>query len=85
MQNSALSSSVALDTLGRTVGETYNFDLLFAERHTGGSSFRIDTSIALGDPTPTPEPGTIMGLLSLGLIGLRLIWSRRKCQELDRD
>jgi fibro-slime domain-containing protein len=45
------SASVALDTLGLTPGNTYNFDLYFAERHTVLSSFHIQTSIAF-----TPHP-----------------------------
>jgi len=48
----ASSASVNLDTLGLTVGETYDFDLFFAERHTTASSLRIDTSIEL---IPTVE------------------------------
>ena len=47
--HSAQSASVDLDTLGLTVGNTYSFDLFFAERHTTESNFRIDTSIALVD------------------------------------
>ena len=43
----AASGSVDLDTLGLTIGETYDFDLFFAERHTSQSNFRIDTSIEL--------------------------------------
>ncbi|QBQ54744.1 fibro-slime domain-containing protein [Nitrosococcus wardiae] len=48
--HSAASGSVDLDTLGLIIGETYNFDLFFAERHTTESNFRIDTSIIL-EPT----------------------------------
>ncbi len=49
----AASASVDLDTLGLTVGNTYDFDLFFAERHTTQSNFKIDTSIALvAEPTP---------------------------------
>ena len=47
-----VSGGVDLDTLGLTVGETYDFDLFFAERHTSESNFRIDTSIGF-EPTPT--------------------------------
>ena len=43
----AQSASVNLDTLGLTPGNTYDFDLFFAERHTIASNFRIDTSIVL--------------------------------------
>lgn len=62
----AVNGSVDLDTLGLAVGETYNFDLFFAERHTSESNFRIDTSIALAD---VAEPSSL-ALLGLGLIGL---------------
>ena len=34
-------------SLSLEVGQTYSFDLFFAERHTNRSQFRIDTSIAL--------------------------------------
>jgi fibro-slime domain-containing protein len=64
----AAGASVNLDTLGLTAGNTYSFDLFFAERHTSESNFRIDTSIALV-PTGVPEPGSLL-LLALGLIGL---------------
>ena len=54
----AASGSVSLDTLGLTVGNTYDFDMFFAERQTVSSSFRIDTSIAL---TPPEDPQVIGG------------------------
>ena len=47
--------------LGITTGNTYDFDLFFAERHTTASTFRIDTSIELRQPPPpaeNPEPVT---------------------------
>lgn len=50
----ALTGSVDLDDLGLTAGETYAFDLFFAERHTNQSTFRIDTSIEVVPPTATP-------------------------------
>lgn len=67
----AISDSVMLDTLGLTIGESYDFDLFFAERHTSESNFRIDTSLLLedtggGGEAPIPEPGTVV-LLGLGL------------------
>jgi len=61
-----------------TVGQTYDFDLFFAERHTVASTFRIDTSIgrtAPPDPDPIPEPAT-MALLGLGSLGAGVV-SRR--------
>lgn len=70
----AQSASVALDDLGLTNGETYDFDLFFAERHTTQSNFRIDTSIALNQPVP--EPGTFV-LVGLGLLGAGMAGRRR--------
>lgn len=46
----AQSASVNLDTLGLTVGNIYDLDFFFAERHTVASDFRIDTTIELGVP-----------------------------------
>ena len=71
----AQSQTVSLDNLGLTIGETYDFELFFAERHTTQSNFRIDTSIIL-EQTPVPVPGTI-SMLSIGLLGLALA-NRRK-------
>jgi len=43
------SQTVSLDAkaaeLGIVVGQVYSFHLFFAERHTSGSSFRLETSI----------------------------------------
>ncbi len=41
----AQSASVNLDNLGLSPGETYDFDLFFAERHTSGSNFKATTNI----------------------------------------
>jgi fibro-slime domain-containing protein len=68
------SDSVDLDSLGLTAGEIYSFDLFFAERHTVGSNFRIDTSIVLAQPEPPagiPAPGAmLLCTLGTGLAGL---------------
>lgn len=48
------SESVNLDSLGLTVGQTYDLDFFFAERHTTQSNFTITTNIAL-QPAPSPD------------------------------
>lgn len=72
----AVNGFVDLGTLGLTIGQTYDFDLFFAERHTTQSNFRIDTSIAL-TPNPVPEPTTML-LFGAGLIGLAAVGRKRK-------
>jgi len=64
-----LSQTVDLDTLGLTLGNNYSFSLFFAERHTVGSNFRIDTSVKLKNTSTVPEPSSLL-LLGLGLLGL---------------
>jgi fibro-slime domain-containing protein len=55
----AMSASVSLDDvaadLGLTQGETYNFDMFFAERHTTQSNFVAETSVRF-EPLPLPTP-----------------------------
>ncbi|MDZ8054697.1 MAG: PEP-CTERM sorting domain-containing protein [Aulosira sp. ZfuVER01] len=68
--------SVNLDTLGLTPGETYDFNLFFAERHTTESNFSITTSIAL-ESSAVPEPLTLGGTALAGALGW---WMKRKQQ-----
>ncbi|MBE9047497.1 fibro-slime domain-containing protein [Pleurocapsales cyanobacterium LEGE 10410] len=44
-------ASVNLDDLGLTVGETYELNFFFAERHVTQSNFQIETTIALESAT----------------------------------
>ncbi len=48
----SVTRSVDLDDLGLTVGESYDFDFFFAERHITGSNFKITTSIQLEPVEP---------------------------------
>lgn len=54
----AMSASVSLDDvadqLGLVEGETYSFDMFFAERHTTASNFIAETSIVLEPPAEEP-------------------------------
>lgn len=65
----ALNASVDLDQVADTIdftpGNTYNFDLFFAERHTVASSFRIDTSIRFNPEVPEPSCLTMLSLALL--------------------
>lgn len=64
--HAAESASVNLDTLGLVAGQTYFFDLFFAERHVTESNFKATTSIVFNNNVP--EASTL-GLFSLGLVG----------------
>ncbi len=55
----ALPGFVNLDTLGLTPGETYTFDLFFAERHTTASTFIVTTNILLEDKPLQGDPPTL--------------------------
>jgi fibro-slime domain-containing protein len=57
--HAAMSDSVDLDTLGLIVGETYDFDLFFAERHTTESNFKAETTIVLEDDGDEEEPPVV--------------------------
>ena len=78
----AASGSVALDSLGLTIGQDYDFDLFFAERHTTQSNFRIDTSIQLKPVDPVPDTSSGLLLMTLGLGG---IWAARTSLRKRKD
>lgn len=48
------TQSINLDSLGLTVGETYDFDFFFAERHYSQSNFIITTNIELENTNLSP-------------------------------
>lgn len=72
--HSAANGSVNLDTLGLIEGQTYSFDLFFAERHTTQSNFKMTiTGIEL---VTVPDTGSSLALAALGF-GL-VAWVRRR-------
>lgn len=73
--HSADSATVDLSTLGLTAGQNYNLDVFFAERHTGASSFRMDTTLALRQRT-VPDTGATLGLMAFA-VGALLVGARR--------
>ena len=51
------SGTVSLDALGLKIGGVYALDLFHAERHTEGSTFRVDTNLGFVDcGAILPEP-----------------------------
>lgn len=54
--HSTEQQTVSLDAvakgLGMEQGKIYAFDLFFAERHTDGSTFHLETTVAVFDPCP---------------------------------
>ncbi len=56
--HAAISTSINLDNLGLVKGETYDFDLFFAERNVSGSHLVFQTGTKL-QTTPTPTATAI--------------------------
>ena len=68
--HAAQTATVNLDTLGLITGQTYSFDLFFAERHTTQSNFTFQTS-ALLRPVPLPAAAWMLGAGLIALVGVR--------------
>jgi fibro-slime domain-containing protein len=72
-------ASINMDTFfgpGKAAGN-YDFDFYFAERHTTGSNFSIETSLDLVSTPAIPEPSTYALMLAgLGIVGF--LGRRRK-------
>lgn len=65
--------------LGLTEGETYDFSIFFAERHTWASTFNIETGFRLNTPQPAPVPLPASAwLLGVAFAGLGLAGRRRR-------
>ena len=76
-QSASFTGQDLIDLLGLSEGQTYDFAIFFAERHTTQSTFSITTSLPL-QPTPTgviplPAAGWLLlgGLASLGVAARR--------------
>lgn len=67
--HSTVTRSVNLDTLGLTVGDVYDFDFFFAERHITGSNFKITTSIELAPQVGGKISGTVFEDISADGLG----------------
>ena len=78
----AASGGVNLDSLGLTAGSTYDFDMYFAERHTSGSNFRLQTGIAFNPNPAVPEPSSI--LFGLGICGIAFGRGKRRSVAANR-
>jgi fibro-slime domain-containing protein len=68
---------VSLDSLSLTAGNTYDFDLFFAERHTTQSTLALTTSIVL-NPNPVPEPSILSSLVIAAAVLGAAAWRRRR-------
>jgi fibro-slime domain-containing protein len=60
--HTAESSSVNLDTLGLTPGQTYPWDFFFCERHTSGSDILINTSMNLRTSSNFTVQDSVLGV-----------------------
>ncbi len=67
--HTAATGTVNLDTLGLTPGNTYSFDLFYAERHTVESVFSMATSIHLN--TPEPESYLLLGTFLIAFLFIK--------------
>ncbi|MCX5658329.1 MAG: fibro-slime domain-containing protein [Planctomycetota bacterium] len=70
--NTSTLTDVDGNPINLVSGQSYAFDLFFAERHRNASNFRMETSLLLGSPTPptnpVPEPASLGGLAVGGLL-----------------
>lgn len=68
---------VNLDALGLTIGQTYDFDLFFAERHTTESNFVMETTINFIQDVPVPSGVLLAGIGIASLSGISWLKRRR--------